>query len=210
MRTSEAGPQGEVAISISVPQEPLSQAMGRSISTLEKLNERYENMFFATLGEGDKKALIFPTPSVISSATNNMNWWQLLVATADGFKIIQASDHSQSMLDKDFIAAYIMARMGKNPSRLVNDGRGYEADALEIRGGTGWGQFRVTPNGTHRVEGKNQTLLDYRDTAEIYNPNCRLVSADPDSVKRILKLNIERVRKIQESVQAAVEVLTKS
>lgn len=210
MGTPEAESQGEVTISISVPQESLLQVMGRSISTLEKLNERYGNMFFATLGEGDRKALIFPTPSVISSATGKMSWQQLLVVTVDGFKIVQASDSSQSMRDRDFIIAYVMERMGKNPSKLNNDGKGYRADSLEIRGGTGWGQFRITPNGTHRVESKNQTPLDYRDTAEIYNPNCVLGSADPDSVKRILELNIERVRKIQESTQAAAEVLAKS
>lgn len=233
----ENAPQDTPSVSLPIPHEPNSETMRRTIETLTMVNERYGKMLFATLGEGDKRVLMFPTPFLIEDTSNetppaseggilsrllrrernpskaeisspsSLNLHpkfktQFLVIPTSGFKMIECGSSSRSKSEANVIGEFIGERMGRNPTRRAVDGKGYSGDYLEFRRMASFMWYITSPVGLGY-----QRDLNY-ETA-VRDSSIVLVDADPDSVKHILELNIQRIQQIQSGAQITNDLLAK-
>jgi hypothetical protein len=67
-------PEGDF-IRLPVSPESYSEQMRGMMSAFEDYNEASEGIFFASLGEGDKRAFLFPTPYEEASSGEHTEFW---------------------------------------------------------------------------------------------------------------------------------------
>lgn len=172
-------------------QGPLFQAT----QDLETKNQEFHGMLFAKFGSNRGKALVFPTPLVYSS-DGVINCSQFLVVTSIGYKAIDVSEKRGDKSSVNKVKNLIEARLGKKPGFFSGVGyrSGSDGSSLHLGGSS--------------IIGQSETTTFYSDVP--HDVNVKLVDIDGDRVEEILKKNIERVQKMQETSQKVSGVLKTS
>ncbi len=174
-------------------QGPLSQMM----LDLKAKNREFGDQLYSRFKSGREETFIFPTS--LSVITGDKAVDEFLVITLDGYKAIQIDTGSMGFANTKTIGDLIRGRLGKKPGFFSAPGYLKDLDDGTLSIGRELGRLFIGQVGTTKLHS------DYQ-----YDHNCRLVEIDELRVEEILKLNIERVRKIQATASRVRGVLRKS